>query len=169
MRGRPQGPFAGLQATGSEGLLVFGLSAALHRDEQAAAAVEAALQPCWGQEGNLTDRYDARCGSAAHGARSCQPLCRQAKACAGNEGKSKQRSARPPPADCCWTNWRCGRSRGGRARQPAVAAQWTSQARSSLTMSATWTWTMLRKESWRCSAGRSVRLRTKVQRRGSAH
>lgn len=55
------GPFAGLHPGSSrEGLLVFGLAAQLHRDDAAAADVEECLLPCWGQEDNLTDRWDAR-------------------------------------------------------------------------------------------------------------
>ena len=58
-RGGQQGPFAGLHGD-DRGLSVFGLAAGLYRDDAAAQEVEAALLPCWGEEDNLTDRFDAR-------------------------------------------------------------------------------------------------------------
>ena len=43
-----------------EGLSVFGLSAEIHCDPQAAAGVEESLVPCWGDAADLADRWDAR-------------------------------------------------------------------------------------------------------------
>ena len=62
-RGRRQEePFAGLHDTGPQGLLVFGLAAALHRDDEAAAQIDegVGLLSCFGDGTNLVDRYDAR-------------------------------------------------------------------------------------------------------------
>ncbi|KAI3427156.1 hypothetical protein D9Q98_007093 [Chlorella vulgaris] len=56
-------PFAGVQATNEpEGLSVFGLPAEILCDAEAAADVEEgrALVPCWGNEDDLADRWDAR-------------------------------------------------------------------------------------------------------------
>ncbi|KAL4855281.1 putative MscS family protein [Chlorella vulgaris] len=56
-------PFAGVQATNEpEGLSVFGLPAEILCDVEAAADVEEGrgLVPCWGNENDLADRWDAR-------------------------------------------------------------------------------------------------------------
>ena len=62
-RPRDQGPFAGLQhGDGAEGLLVFGLAAHLHRDDELAEQLDrgTGLLECWGEPTNLVDRFDAR-------------------------------------------------------------------------------------------------------------
>ncbi|GAB4818444.1 hypothetical protein N2152v2_005490 [Parachlorella kessleri] len=55
---QPKGPFAGLRSENP--LFVFGVAAAVHDDPEVAREVEACLQLCWGQDHNLTDRFDAR-------------------------------------------------------------------------------------------------------------
>lgn len=61
-RERDQGPFAGMHPGSghAEGLLVFGLGIEPVRDDAAAEEVEQCLQPCWGEEDTLVDRWDAR-------------------------------------------------------------------------------------------------------------
>jgi hypothetical protein len=46
----------------SEGLSVFGVPSEIHEDSQAASDIEEGkgLVPCWGDEQDLADRWDAR-------------------------------------------------------------------------------------------------------------